>query len=223
MKKPKEYSYQYPHPAFTVDAIVYSFSGNEIKVLLVQRKDEPFKNKWAFPGGFVEENETVEIAMNRELIEETSLRINSLEQMYTASAPGRDPRGWTISTVFVGFVNWDNAAVIAGDDAKHAEWVPLHNPPPLAFDHEALFLSGKEYFKKIIRFSIMPSDLFPTVFLLEQVHALYFQLTGSKEESNILVQRLIDTRLISPHTYSNLFTFNPDKYDHIAKYGFAVE
>jgi len=221
MDSKEKYTYDYPHPALTVDAVVYTFSGNELKTLLVQRKDEPFRNKWVFPGGFVNENETVEKAIVRELMEETALCCNNLEQLYTASAPGRDPRGWTVSTVFVGFVNWDSAAIAAGDDAKKAEWIPLHASPPLAFDHRALFIRGKEYFKRLIRFSIMPAELFPTVFLLEQIHALYFQLTGSKEESEVLVQRLIDVRVIEPHTYSNLFTFNSEKHAHITQHGFA--
>jgi 8-oxo-dGTP diphosphatase len=216
-----DYSYAYPHPALTADAVIFSFTGNELKVLLIQRTDEPFKKRWAFPGGFVNENETVENAVERELREETSLTVDQFTQFYFASAPGRDPRGWTVSCCFMAFVNWDNAAVKAGDDAANTSWFPLFNIPSLAFDHDQIFLKAREYLKKIVRFSVINSELLPGVFLLEQIHSIYFQITGKREESDILLQRLIDSRIIVPHTYRDLYTFHKDNYIRIRRYGFV--
>lgn len=214
------YSYSYPRPALTVDAILFSFTGNELKVLLIQRADEPFKNRWAFPGGFVEENETAEIAFERELKEETSLDIGRYYQFYFASGLGRDPRGWTVSCCYIGFINWEAARVKAGDDARNASWFSLIDLPPLAFDHEHIFLKAQDYLKKMIRFSVINFELFPEVFLLEQMHSIYFQISGSREESDILLQRLIDKRIIVPHTYSDLYVFHKDRYNKVRRYGF---
>ena len=125
------YTYKYPRPALTVDAIVFN---NENEILLIQRSSEPFKDLWAFPGGFVDEDETVEKAVYRELEEETGIKQVKLKQFYTYSEPDRDPRHRTVTVAFVGKV----LSILqpkAGDDAKNAEWFKLADLPPLAFDH----------------------------------------------------------------------------------------
>lgn len=220
MGSKNSFSYSHPRPALTVDAVLFSYTGNELKVVLIQRADDPFKNRWAFPGGFVEENETVEMAVEREVYEETNLNIGKYYQFYFASGAGRDPRGWTVSCCYLGFINWENASLKAGDDAKNASWFSLINLPALAFDHEHIFLKARDYMKKIIRFSVISSDVLPEVFLFEQVHSIYFQISGSKDETDILIQRLIDKRIIVPHTYSDLYTFHKEHYTKVKRYGF---
>jgi len=127
------FTYKYPRPALTVDTVI--FRKNEQKeVLLIQRLNEPFKDLWAFPGGFVDMDETVEDAASRELFEETSLSGIVLKQFYTYSAIHRDPRHRTVSVVFVGKAKSD-AEPNAGDDAKNAQWFSLNDLPALAFDH----------------------------------------------------------------------------------------
>lgn len=126
-------TYKYPRPALTVDAIVFRKS-LKLEVLLIERGAEPFKNMWAFPGGFVDMDETVEKAAERELFEETGLTGIELKQFHTFSAINRDPRHRTVSVVFVGFTEL-NIEPKAGDDAKNAKWFDLNNLPNLAFDH----------------------------------------------------------------------------------------
>ena len=130
------FTYKYPRPALTVDAIVFKKT-HVVQVLLIQRANEPFKEMWAFPGGFVDMDETVEEAVVRELEEETALNGISLKQFQTVSAIDRDPRHRTVSVVFVGFAN-EKAKPIAGDDAKNAQWFDLDNLPKLAFDHQEI-------------------------------------------------------------------------------------
>ncbi|HVY63167.1 MAG TPA: NUDIX hydrolase, partial [Planctomycetota bacterium] len=131
------YTYEWPRPSVTVDALIFT-RGAKREVLLIQRKGEPFKGRWAIPGGFVDMDEDLEPAAHRELEEETGLRGVKLEQFRTYGTPSRDPRGRTISVVYVGEVD-AKPAVKAQDDAAAARFWPLDGlPEPLAFDHDTI-------------------------------------------------------------------------------------
>jgi 8-oxo-dGTP diphosphatase len=142
------YTYDYPRPAVTVDAVVFRKNHNDYEVLLIQRKHYPFEGMWALPGGFVDMEETCEEAIVRELMEETSLQVPLLEQLHTFSAPGRDPRGRTISVTFFGLAEYDNSQVKGGDDASDARWFNLDAIPELAFDHvEAIHMALEKHLR----------------------------------------------------------------------------
>jgi O-acetyl-ADP-ribose deacetylase (regulator of RNase III)/ADP-ribose pyrophosphatase YjhB (NUDIX family) len=142
MEEKKLYSYKYPRPALTVDCVVFDVNKEEntVKVLLIQRKNPPFKDCWAFAGGFVNMDETTEQAAQRELFEETHLKDIDLIQYHTYSKVDRDPRGRTVTVVYYGFVDSrDMKDKIQGDDdAKQAQWFLLEDLPPLAFDHDTI-------------------------------------------------------------------------------------
>ncbi len=138
MDKKGNYCYDYPRPAITVDCIVLTTVLNEKKILLIKRKHEPYKNKWAFPGGFVDVDETTETAAKRELKEETGLIADDLIQIHTFSDVDRDPRGRTISIVYYSEIINENIKIKAGDDAKEVSWFSLNNLPDLAFDHQKI-------------------------------------------------------------------------------------
>jgi 8-oxo-dGTP diphosphatase len=132
-----KYIYEWPRPMVTVDAAVFDVSGDKIKMLLVNRGSEPFKGRWALPGGFIEMDEELQDAMARELEEETGLTGVKLEQLRTFGAIGRDPRGRTITTVFIGVVTDGQTKIKAGDDAAKAQWFDIENMPQnMAFDHD---------------------------------------------------------------------------------------
>ena len=136
-KRPKKFTYEYPHPAFTVD-VVLATRESRPRVLLIQRKKDPFAGSWALPGGFVEEDEKLADAARRELKEETGLDVDDIEQLYTAGDPGRDPRGWTVSVVYLARVDANRLKPVAADDAEAVGWFPLDKLPKLAFDHAML-------------------------------------------------------------------------------------
>ena len=128
------YTYKYPRPAVTADCVVVTRE-NEPKVLLIQRGNPPFKGCWAFPGGFMNMDETTEQCAIRELEEETGLKVSELQQIGAYSKLDRDPRGRTVTVAYLVRINVP-IAVIGQDDAAKAEWFPLSTLPSLAFDHE---------------------------------------------------------------------------------------
>jgi 8-oxo-dGTP diphosphatase len=129
-----KYAYDFPRPAVTVDVIALSDEAWP-HVLLIRRKHEPFADCWALPGGFVEMEEGLEAAARRELLEETGLTAKRLIQLHTFGDPGRDPRGRTISVVYLTRVSRRRARPQAADDAAAVAWYPLRKLPRLAFDH----------------------------------------------------------------------------------------
>lgn len=133
----KVYCYEYPRPAVTVDIVLFCRAGSDVEVLLIKRAREPFKGRWAFPGGFVDKDESLEHAASRELLEETGLSVVNLEQIGAFGDPGRDPRGHTVSIVFCAVLD-DCLHASAGDDAADAAWHSALGPPKLAFDHKKI-------------------------------------------------------------------------------------
>ncbi len=136
MAEKGKFVYDWPRPMVTVDAAVFTFSGDKAKVLLINRGNEPFKGKWALPGGFVDMDEELEDAIVRELAEETGLTGVRLEQMRTFGTVGRDPRGRMITIVFMGIATEGQDTIRAGDDAAQAQWFDIEKvPDDMAFDH----------------------------------------------------------------------------------------
>ncbi len=139
------YTYTFPRPAVTVDIIIFRLSDNNPEVLLIKRGNDPYKGHWALPGGFVDKDEPLEIAAARELKEETGLTDILLTQMHTFGNPGRDPRGHTVSVVYVGYLT-DESTARAGDDAAAAEWFKTDELPDLAFDHDVVVEMAESIF-----------------------------------------------------------------------------
>lgn len=128
------YTYKYPRPGLTADIALFNLEGNQL--LLIRRGNDPFKDMWALPGGFFDmEDSTIEYTAQRELEEETSLTGIDLKMVCVASREDRDPRGRTISVVYMGKVDPASVHPKGGDDAREARWFSLSELPPLAFDH----------------------------------------------------------------------------------------
>jgi 8-oxo-dGTP diphosphatase len=140
----KPYCYDYPRPSVTVDVVLLYRDGARTEALLIKRGRAPFKGAWALPGGFVDQDESLEQAAVRELKEETGLDGIRLEQLGAFGDPGRDPRGHTVSVVFV--AQLDSRAEAAGaDDATEARWHSASRPPRLAFDHKKILRQALAY------------------------------------------------------------------------------
>ena len=132
------YSYDYPRPAVTVDMVLIYPAENGTRILLIKRRDDPFRDKYALPGGFMEMEETLEEAAFRELKEETGMEVEKLVQFRAYSAVDRDPRGRTVSVVYYHILRHKPGNPAPGDDAASASWFPLNSLPDLAFDHNMI-------------------------------------------------------------------------------------
>ena len=130
------YTYKYPRPAVTADAVVITKSERR-KVLLIQRANEPYRGCWAFPGGFMDMDETAEQCAFRELKEETGLQLGEAIQIGCYSDVNRDPRGRTLSVAYLMLVD-NEMPVSRQDDAVQAKWWPIDELPTLAFDHKQI-------------------------------------------------------------------------------------
>lgn len=143
------YTYKYPRPAVTTDCVVFT-KEEEPKVLLIQRGNEPYKGCWAFPGGFMNMEETAEECAVRELKEETGLTVNQIQQIGAYSKVDRDPRGRTVSIAYLAIVDAPTA-VTGMDDAAKAAWFPLSSLPNLAFDHQDIMTDAIALFNSHYR------------------------------------------------------------------------
>ena len=143
------HTYDWPRPSLTVDAIVATDEAPR-RVLFIRRGSEPFRGKWALPGGFVEEQEPLEAAARRELAEETGLALDgvAVEQFRAYGTPHRDPRGWTVSVVFAAVLGAPPPGVRGQDDAAEARFFAVDALPPLAFDHATIVAEGLAWLEK---------------------------------------------------------------------------
>lgn len=131
--------------SITVDTVIFkpAENGEGQEVLLIQRKNDPYKDQWALPGGFLEKEEFLEDGAKRELEEETGLKIGAIEQIGVFDSPNRDPRGRTISVAYLGFAKASDR-VKGTDDAKAAKWFKINKLPKLAFDHEQIMKKASD-------------------------------------------------------------------------------
>ena len=143
----RNFCYKYPRPAVTTDCVIFGFDGTKLRVLLIERANEPYKGCWAFPGGFVNMDESCEQGALRELQEETGLKDVCLKQLHTFSEPNRDPRDRVITVAYYALTRIQD--VKGGDDAARAAWFSLDKLPQLAFDHDRILREAMKHLPDI--------------------------------------------------------------------------
>lgn len=224
------HTYKYPRPALTVDCVVFGFDGGDLQVLLIRRALEPFKNRWALPGGFVHLDETLDEAARRELEEETGLREVFLEQLHTFGAVDRDPRERVVSVAYYALVK--PSAAIAATDAAEADWFPAASVPPLAFDHADILAAALERLRDKLRREPVGFELLPPKFTLGQLQRLYEAVLGTALDKRNFRKKVLGYDLLVPlkethregaHRPAQLFRFDPAKYRRLKKKGFLFE
>lgn len=190
------YCYKYPRPSVTADCVLLGFDGAKLKVLLIRRANEPFKGRWAFPGGFMDMDESAEECARRELREETGLTVDSLRQFHTFSAPLRDPRGRTVTVAFYALVKACDVA--GGDDAADARWFPLGGLPPLAFDHDSILRKALGCLRERLYLEPVGMGVLPDRFALGELVNLYEAVLGAKLDREAFCERVVADGIVVP-------------------------
>ena len=206
-----KYHYKYPHPSVTTDCVIFGFDGTRLNILLVERGIEPFKGRWAFPGGFLKMDETALQGAKRELKEETGLEDAYIHQFHAFSGVNRDPRERVITIAYYALVRISE--VKGGDDAAKAQWFPLDKVPQIHFEP--------------IGFELLPEK-----FTMTQLQHLYEAILSVKFDrrnfSNKMLKLGILTQLDETLPMANkkvafLYKFNPESYNEMKEKGFRLE
>ncbi|MBO5581880.1 MAG: NUDIX hydrolase [Bacteroidales bacterium] len=225
------YTYQYPHPAVTTDCVIFGYDLREgLSILLVQRGIDPFKGRWAFPGGFLRMDEDADTGARRELMEETGFEAESITQFGAFTAVDRDPRERVITIAYLALVR--KGDVQGGDDAADARWFPVTAVPPLAFDHDRILRIALERLKEQIHFRPVGFELLPEVFTMSQLQALYEAILGVRFDRRNFASKMLKLGLLQPtgqrpadaaRRIPQLYRFNLQKYDDLKQSGFRLE
>ena len=223
-----KYHYKYPHPSVTTDCVVFGYDGLRLNVLLIERGADPFKGHWAFPGGFLNIDESAQQGAKRELFEETGLREAYLRQFHTFSAVNRDPRERVISIAYYALVRISE--VKGGDDAAKAQWFPLDSVPPLAFDHDMMLRMAIKELRRQIHFEPIGLELLPEKFTMTQLRHLYEAILNKKCNHRHFSTEMLKTGLLTQlnetkvanNKATSLYKFNREKYNQMIKNGFHL-
>jgi 8-oxo-dGTP diphosphatase len=194
---PPPYCYDYPRPAVTVDLAVFTLLGESLRVLLIRRGHEPFAGRWALPGGFLEIDEPIEAAARRELREETGFDVTGpVDLIGVFGAPGRDPRGRTISLAHAAAVRGPIPAIEGADDASEAAWLDPAQPLELAFDHDAILARALDWLRRGVADGPLDLALLPVTFSTAEAKALHRAVGNSSRAASAWCARLLRQGLI---------------------------
>ena len=192
------YEYEYPHPAVTVDVVIFTVRNDELKVLLINRALPPFDGQWALPGGFVEMQESLVDAARRELREETGVDAAYLEQLYTFGEPKRDPRERVISVAYYALMRSDALEIKAASDAEGVGWFAIDDLPHLAFDHADILSMALERLASKLDYSTIALQLMPEEFTMPELRHLYELVTREAIDARNFSKRILALNVIEP-------------------------
>jgi 8-oxo-dGTP diphosphatase len=216
-----------------VDAIVFGYADNKLNVLLIKQKFGVLKNQWALVGGFVKDNETLNDAVNRELQEETGIKVNYLEQLFTfGDKVDRDPRFRVISVAYFALVNSTKLILRADSDAEDAKWFSINELPNLAFDHKEILQTAQNRLQSKLTYQPIGFDLLPKEFLFSELENLYCTILEKEIDRRNFRKKILSFGIVvETEKFGNkikgrpakLYRFNKLKYNKLAKVGFLFE
>ncbi len=215
-----------------VDAVVFGYKNNELHILLIKRKVAPFQGSWALPGGLVMDDESLEHAVERELKEETNVRINYLEQLYSFGTPGRDPRNRVVSVAYFALVKPENFEIKADTDAADVAWFTIDKLPELAFDHQEILDKAKSRLKNKLTYEPIGFDLLDTKFLFSDLEKLYMSILQKKIDRRNFRKKFLSFNILEELDEkvsegrgrpANLFRFKKKEYFELVEKGFLFD
>ena len=196
------YCYDFPRPAVTVDTVAFAIDRSSLRVLMIRRGRPPFEGHWALPGGFIDLEEDAEPAARRELREETGLEIGPacpFEPLGFYAAPGRDPRGRTISLAFATVLPPPLPEPVGGDDAALASWIPVDSPgEPLAFDHATILADALAWLRHGVEAGPLGLALLPDPFDRDDARSMFHAVGLPLRHSARWLGRCVKEQWIDP-------------------------
>jgi 8-oxo-dGTP diphosphatase len=238
MARPRTFTYEFPRPAVAVDCVLFGFDPEEgLRLLVIRRRQAPFADRWALPGGFVrldadgEGGEGLDEAALRELREETGANVAYLEQLYTFGAPRRDPRGRVLSVAYMALVRTRDHRVRGGDDAAEAKWIAVPHEGKLAFDHDAIVELGVARLQAKLRYAPIGFNLLPPTFALSELQRLYEAVLQRPLDKRNFRRRILSMDLLAEagrqegvaHRAATLYRFDERAYARLVHAGFNFE
>lgn len=227
-----KFTYDWPHPAVAVDIALFTVAGElqdlRLQVLLIARKEKPFRGQWALPGGFVRIDEDLPDAARRELAEETGVREVYLEQVAAVGTPDRDTRERVITVVYVGLVAGGRHPLEPTGDAAEARWFDVARLPPLAFDHAELLAMALEHLRRRVGEAPVCFELLPEEFTLSELQALTEAILGRRLDRRNFRRRVLELGFLKPvqggrregaHRPAQLYHFVPQAFARLAARG----
>jgi ADP-ribose pyrophosphatase YjhB (NUDIX family) len=182
-------------PAQVTLAVVLQVRARSLQLLLWQRAKEPFNGCWALPGGYLAPEETLERSIQRHLAQKVDVReLAHLEQLETRSDPARSPQEWQLATAYLGLVPSDVDPELPAD----TDWHPVDDLPPMAFDHEAIALAGRERLRAKLSYTNLGFALAPAEFTISELRDLYAAALGHDVSATNLQRVLLRRDVLEP-------------------------
>ncbi len=204
-------------PLVTVDIIIFTVMEKDLKVLLIKREIDPFKEKWAMPGGFIKIDEPLEEAAKRELYEETSVKDVYLEQLYTFGGIGRDPRARVITVSYFALINSNEVKIKASSDASDVRWYAVKQLPELAFDHRKIIEYALKRLRWKLEYTTVAFKLLPEKFTLTQLQEVYEIIFDKELDKRNFRKKILSLGLVKEtketqkevsHRPAKIYSFN---------------
>ena len=186
----------FERPSVTTDLVIFTIKNNSLKALLVKRDVEPFKNKWALPGGFVRIEESLEDSAKRELFEETGVKNVYLEQLYSFGNPKRDPRGRVITISYFALINSEKVKLKASTDVSEAKWFSVSKIPSLAFDHKDILDYAIKRIKWKFEYTIIIFSLLSKKFSLGELQKIYEIVFEKKVDKRNFRKKILSLNIL---------------------------
>lgn len=186
----------YKNPALAVDLVVFGYHEQTLSVLLLNRKEEPFKDQWTLPGAFLQLEESFQHTCSRILKTKLGMDDVYLEQLFSFDDPARDPRGRVISIAYYALVNPHTLEISAGQMANDVKWFDVKKIPALGFDHKKIFGKALQRLKSKILYFPVGFELLDELFTMTELHHLYECILGIKIDRRNFSRKILDSEYI---------------------------
>ncbi len=207
---------EHNHSSVTIDVAILTVKDDDLKILLVKKNSEPFRNMWALPGGFIKMNESLEESAKRSLFEETGVRDVYLEQLYSLGDPKRDPRGRIITVAYFALINSDKIKLQAATGVSGVQWCSVKHLPKLAFDHEKIVSYALQRLRWKLEYTNVAYSLVPERFTLTELQNVYEVILGKVLDKRNFRKKILSLNIIKDtkevnhdvsHRPAKLYTF----------------